>query len=376
MKNAFVFFFLLTCSNAFSQNRVPFRNGDKWGFSDTLGNIVIDTIYDGVSFFYDASANVRIADRYFLINPKGERISDMSFDEMGEYSEGLYSVKKDEVYGFINSKGKLVVPPKYAAVSPYNSGLAAFQVSGNDKIGFLDAKGKIKIKPQFDQVDNFVKSGFAIVKKDSVLFIINKKGKKVSLPSGYAPINVSANGYITVTRLDAFNRMPQNLGAHVMIYNTKGKLVYDLTADTLTLADYPSGDHIVVRRADGNYRFVNLATGRKSPFYNSVRAFNDGFAIAGAGKDITVINEMYETVCTMDPQAMITDIGIPSEGYIPVQSDDEYFGAYYGYMTTNCTVGVAFVFDEVGPFKNGYAIIKFDGKLGVINKFGKKYWND
>lgn len=376
MKKLFIFLFLLSFTTAFSQVLIPFRNGEKWGFSDTLGNIRIDTIYDGVSFFYSGSASVRISDRYFLINSKGERISDMSFDEIGEHSGGMYSVKKDGLFGFMNAKGKIIISPQHTAVSPFNSGLAAFQPSGSSKIGYLDVKGKIKIKPQFDQVDNFVTSGYAIVKKDTELFVINKKGKKVSVPSGYAPINVSDNGYITTTRLDPLNQIPENLGAQVKIYDAKGKIVYDLAADTLILSDYPSGNHIVVRRTDGYYQFVNLTTGKKSPLYNSVRSFNDGFAIAGIGQDIAVINENYETVCTMDPQALITDAGIPSEGYIPVQSEDPYFGSSYGYMTTRCTVGVAFVFDEVGPFRDGYAIVKFDGKLGVINKFGRKYWNN
>lgn len=85
---------------------IPYRNGNKWGFSTTGKTIVI--------------------------TPR--------FDEVDWFSEGLAAVKINNKYGYINTQGKLVIPAKFRSAGRFRKGyLPDEKKQGGDSILFAGA---------------------------------------------------------------------------------------------------------------------------------------------------------------------------------------------------------------------------------------------
>lgn len=54
---------------------IPYRKGDKWGYADSTGKIVIAPTYDGVSFFrYDIAIVGMNTGHSCIINKKGDTL--------------------------------------------------------------------------------------------------------------------------------------------------------------------------------------------------------------------------------------------------------------------------------------------------------------
>jgi hypothetical protein len=85
---------------------IPFRQGDKWGYTT--------------------------ADRNIVIQPK--------FKEANWFSEGFASVKIGNKFGYINKAGKLVIPAKFTVAKPFRKGyLPRADKQGGDSVLFAGA---------------------------------------------------------------------------------------------------------------------------------------------------------------------------------------------------------------------------------------------
>ncbi len=183
---------------------IPFQGsqGGKWGFLDTEGNKVIDTVFETQpTYFKEGYALVRKPDGYlFFINEKGE-ITGPKVIDATLFHEGLACVvRENEAPEFINAEFKTVFKLGDAVFAgTFSDGLAKFQDKAG-KWGYVDKEGKVAIKPQFDFVSSF-KQGLARVHMlsgdKSTSWVIDKTGAKVfDLPDdvmtlGYYNDNVS-----------------------------------------------------------------------------------------------------------------------------------------------------------------------------------------
>ena len=139
------------------------RIGDKWGFADSTGKMVIDPIFDltwGFSEGSEGLAAVKVRDKWGYINPESEIVINLQFDYAWSFSEGLAAVKIEDKYGYIDKSGKMVIKPQFDLAGFFCEGLATVEIG--HKRGYINRKGKIVIKPQFDRTRAF-KEGLAAV---------------------------------------------------------------------------------------------------------------------------------------------------------------------------------------------------------------------
>ena len=69
------------------------RIGDKWGFADSTGKMVIDPIFDFTYGFSEGLAAVKVRGKWGYINPESEIVIKLQFDDAWPFSEGLAAVK-------------------------------------------------------------------------------------------------------------------------------------------------------------------------------------------------------------------------------------------------------------------------------------------
>jgi hypothetical protein len=204
---------------------IPFRKGNKWGYCDSTGKLVIEPKYMQAKPFFGNVACVMLGWKYALINKKGEAITPFQYSEIkfdrydsvavvsldkgdknsglgllmpdgkaltpfkydgiGMFVNGFASVFLGEKEGFINRKGKEVIPPKYFTSAPllignFYEGLCA--VSQGQSWWFIDSTGKQVVPGYFESVfpDDRFCNGVCRIHKDGEPYFINRKGKKVS----------------------------------------------------------------------------------------------------------------------------------------------------------------------------------------------------
>lgn len=139
---------------------VPFRSGDKWGYSDTLGKIKIKPKYDTVSLFdYDmvhkgghVIAEVKLEGKPMMINEKGSVVVPPKYDYiklLDGLEESTFIISKNNKFGLF-AKGKEVFPPVSNWLADPYPGL--YEVRVNGKSGLINSKGKILIPLIYDQL--------------------------------------------------------------------------------------------------------------------------------------------------------------------------------------------------------------------------------
>ena len=182
----------LTLGNGFgefSYGLAPVGVGDKWGFIDMTGQLVIPPQ------FYRPPTR-----RYSRFPPP-------------VFSEGLAGVKtggehSNRDYGYIDKSGKIAIPPQYDDAGLFKDGLAPVRFGAKlftGKYGFINKTGKMVIQPQYSYAAPFVdglagvgvgtgvgkKFGF-IGKTGEVLIPLQTTG--AASPKGSLALRLARNG--------------------------------------------------------------------------------------------------------------------------------------------------------------------------------------
>lgn len=149
---------------SFSEGLLSVRIGDKWGFVDLNGEIVIPIKYKEAKNFSEGMASVCLdvkgKNTCGFIDKTENFVIPAQFEECWYFSEGLAAFKKNGKYGFINKKGEIVIKPAFDWLYSFTEGLAA--VKKNGKWGFINKNGRFVISPQYDQVWSF-RNGLASI---------------------------------------------------------------------------------------------------------------------------------------------------------------------------------------------------------------------
>jgi hypothetical protein len=101
----------------------------------------------------DLPTPMKLGDRYGYKDKSGMIVIDPLFDEAGEFKDGLALVKVDGDLGFIDTQGKTVVEPEWEELHPFKDDLARVRSGG--KYGFVDRQGKVVIEPRFKAAGDF-----------------------------------------------------------------------------------------------------------------------------------------------------------------------------------------------------------------------------
>jgi hypothetical protein len=147
----------------FSQTHflVPFRDGDKWGYADTLGKIVIACKYQEANLFdYNAAmpqlpsaAIVKLDGHIMAINEKGTIIVPAKYESItiNHTHDGLSFIVENK-YGRkgLFQDGKELIPCIYEQITPDAND--SYLVQKNDLFGMINSSGKVIVPVMYDDV--------------------------------------------------------------------------------------------------------------------------------------------------------------------------------------------------------------------------------
>ncbi|MFY7965473.1 MAG: WG repeat-containing protein [Chitinophagaceae bacterium] len=160
---------ILLISNVFlnAQNPrflIPYRDGAKWGFCDTLGKVIIQPKFNGVSFFEfnqqtkNPVAKVIINDSSFMyIDSNGKKVLPMQVNKHVDVElvgdKVFFKVRDNKTVKFgLQIDNKLITDQIFDDIACYKEFDNSIIVSKKSKYGLIDAKGNMIIPIEFDKI--------------------------------------------------------------------------------------------------------------------------------------------------------------------------------------------------------------------------------
>jgi len=178
--------------------RVKVLDG-KFGYLDTLGHLVIDTIWEEGEEFSEGFTKVRKDNRFQFIDKSGGLLSPESWDMAFAFKNGYARVSNGGWWGLLDRKGNLVIQVKYEDLGQIANNRIPVELKG--LWGYLDSLGKVRIEPKYEEVSPF-QGQYAAAKKGSHWIIIDQTGQTHSLDFDF--IQVLGENRWGVQKRDSF----------------------------------------------------------------------------------------------------------------------------------------------------------------------------
>lgn len=140
------------------------KDGDKWGFINRSGDVVIKPEYD---------------DCYY------------------QFREGLAAVKLNGKWGYIDSENRMRIAARFDGAQSFKGGMAAVHVGrpfeGEGKWGYIDMSGQYLFEPTDALSYSGFSDGLMPVRKGDKWGYLNTKGEW-AIPSGFSDANDFSEG--------------------------------------------------------------------------------------------------------------------------------------------------------------------------------------
>lgn len=278
--------------------------------------------------FSEGFADFRQGDRFGYLNTRGEVVVPAMFDAADRFSEGLAAVQIDRRYGYIDSQGRLAIKPNFGLAFPFKNGFArVINETGCLYIGYGPCDAFNPIVLPFTGLLYRTPTG----KEPRCRYsFIDRTGRELSartyreakdFSEQTAPVGdgrvwgfIDANG-TTVIQLTYQNAEPFSEGlAAVQI---QGKWGYVNHAGNLViapgfLAAFPFSDGLAVTMIDGwQYEFIDKKGKRAIPVsFTGASSFVMGLAHVRSGVNYDTatwayINHQGQTVFRYDERGSL-----------------------------------------------------------------------
>lgn len=130
--------------------------------------------------------------RYGLSDQTGKILLEPHYYSIGDFSEGLAAYTADPLekygeqnpharFGYLDTQGNTVIAPQFAQAARFSTGVAWVKQPDNGDWLLIDRTGKtlLRFPYIYQETEDFEKNGLAIVKKDNLYGLINKRGESV-----------------------------------------------------------------------------------------------------------------------------------------------------------------------------------------------------
>lgn len=288
-----------------------YSNGDLCGYLSEAGDRITPCIYEEASPFSEGMACVYRDGKYGYIGKDGEMVLPFVYDQASPFREGVAYFSIGEEYGFIDREGNAVLElTDCDSISSFREGLAYFSVDG--QYGYMDKDGNVIVEPVYDDAGYF-HYGLAVVIKDGLVGVIEKDGKEILAPE-----------YIDVRTTDTC----------ILARKGNTEFIYDMSGNEL----FSAPDSRVSKENGIFYIYMDGKTG-----------------LADESGNI-ILEPIYEII-----------LPILERELVMVRNEEKE----YGILDYEGQIVVPFChYDSVSDFVGGRAVVKLDGKCGILRYDG------
>ncbi len=348
MKKLMLMITILMAGSLYAQQTdlslIPYRSGDKWGYSTP--------------------------DKKVVIKP--------AFNEANWFSEGYASVKVGNKYGYINKTGKLVIPAKYTVAKPFRKGyMPNKNKEGGDSVLFAGAS----------------------IQSDGYEICINTKGARMpqcpainenSVPENRVPVEtvVSNKTYSLPNNNGLFDKITDDYkipgndetfyiavkGDRYGVFNSKFDTIVPFEYNAIKINRKSATPYLLVNKG-GMYGII-MPDGKLSiaPEYSNLNIIE-----SGAGKEYVIVQKGGKTFVKDTRNTDIISTGYPAIAYddaggFVITGDNQLQGFYF----TEDNAVIQPKYKEIKRLNNRQylRIVTSSGKSGYINSAGEEYFSE
>lgn len=353
---------------------------DKCGFIDTKGKEVIPPIYQSAESFYGGYSVVQIKENYAVIDKKGNYVVPLTANYISWYNGEVGKIAKSYTYGLVGKGGKLVLPIEYASIEKFTERLFVFSKQNNKgdlmlgKMGLVNSKGKIVLEQIYDLIYP-INEGFATIKLNDRWGLMDSTGKVILKPIYEELRNPKAAGYVGFKKGDKWGII--KFDGTIMV-----NPIYDALGNGNSNFDEQVDKNLTSFKVllKGNYGMVDANGKEKIPIkyymlgylsegimtaYRTIETSKNGMPITG----LTFVNDQGKELVA--PMKNYNLVGMYSEGLIAIGSGVQSLPKWI-YVDSTAKQMIVGEYEDATPFHQGTAIVKRNGKYGVIDKTGKE----
>ena len=349
---------------------IPYRKGDKYGFSDRNKNIIIEPQFDRASLFGNGYSNVTIDGKRAIINRSGDII--VPFDPFYKFPmttdlfQVSYEHKDERVWGVVNLNKEVILPVKYDDITYRYGNLELEDL--NEKKGVANLKGEIIIPVEYNHIEYKWKENLYVISKGRKEGLFTIKGKQLT-DFEYIDIKDFSDGLAQVKKNSSNNE--NSLYGYIDITgNVIGKIEYE--------DNYRFNEGFGVVKQNGKYGLIdkqgNIKIEAKYNYlkgvYSGVAFFqkNDSWGIVSPD-GIETVKAIYEKIYFLHKDILVAKnknkwglISNKGKKQTEFIFDDIYTPSQYSFSLHRY---------DSHTFDNGYLSVSQGSKWGVIDIHGK-----
>ncbi|WP_420580575.1 WG repeat-containing protein [Reichenbachiella sp.] len=156
-----------------SNNLIPIKRSDYWGYIDHSGKIAISPKFDQAGLFIGNIAPVNYLGSRRIINQFGEFIGEYEYDHVSIQDSNTALVTKHGRTDLINYRGKVLFQT-YNHLVPNHFGYLESTAEG--QVGLISPLGEVLLYPEYDSISEPKSGRYAVVHQGNKVGLINSKG--------------------------------------------------------------------------------------------------------------------------------------------------------------------------------------------------------
>ncbi len=254
----------------------------KWGFIDKQGKIIINYQFNNIGErFIRNKAVVYLDKKAGLIDQKGKFVINPQFSKMMNDGDN-YLIEQDNKSGWCDKDGKIIINPQFEEAFPFK-GYKLAAVKSGKSWGYIDLEGRIVINPQFDIALPY-NGKFALVENSKKFGFIDIEGKYIINPqfdeipvdllvylySGCSNYETVKSEYFNITSI--VNRVNINSPEGLSLSSKLSEVVTKLKISENEFSNYTT-QHMVIK----NEKITNDASVSFYVIANAFKEIPDGW---------------------------------------------------------------------------------------------------
>lgn len=381
---------------------IAYDENDRAGYINIKGDYVIQPVFlEGKSFSCDyAAVKDPGTGLWGYINIDGEYVIEPRYKRASTFCEDAAVVEGENGLGIIDKTGNYIIEPKYQYVSNFKEGYAIVEQPDSKLFTFVDKHGMYKFG-DFKEVFLFCEGKAAVKDMSGKWVILHDNGEIEDFPveidsfRSYTQYKNENMGGMLSSYIDfKYSYKAKTIYGENVVVNDKGEVTYELLGRDNEYDYFGgfSGDYAPVSIIVNNHRMYGMIDKNYNwviePKYDYIYANGNGYAIV---KEEIDYSHVYSYVIDMagniiidenERNGIIIDLGLLEidGGYIychdgfqtlPIPARNVNTDKY-GYCDRYYNELIHCDFDEVKAFSydGSYAIVKYNGLLGMIDKEG------
>ncbi|MBA3855298.1 MAG: hypothetical protein C0507_00165 [Cyanobacteria bacterium PR.3.49] len=328
-------------------------DGNKFGFADSAGKIVIPAEYAQAKNFKDGLAAVSLGQaasmepervdtqKWGFIDEKGKQRIPFKYEAVGEFHNGAAVVSENGLWGLIDKGGEVVLKPQYRQISQLGPNYKV--IDERDRVGIVSPKGDWILAPKYSRIESLGRSIFQF-------------GWPIVNPNAYDSESDGQSSWsIREWGRDCFG-----------VIDSSGQILIPMKYDEIV--SYANG--VAAVKVDGKIGFVN---GKNEwlikPQFEQASPYGDIIAVQEkAGVDVwTFVDKTGKPLSELTSKTIISDTyGNWLKHDRAVFSQNKKFG----YLDSKGNIVIKPQFDFALPFEGNFAPIWNGSSWRFIDKSG------